>query len=49
MVGVLVIDKEDGDFIFKVVYEGIIDIIKVGIYEIIYSVRDFVGNEVNVI
>ena len=49
MVGVSATDKEDGDLISKVAYEGTIDTTKAGTYEIIYSVRDSVGNEVNAI
>ncbi|MED2034686.1 M4 family metallopeptidase [Bacillus thuringiensis] len=49
MAEVLAIDKEDGDLTSKVAYKGTIDTTKAGIYEIIYSVRDSVGNEVNTI
>lgn len=49
LVGVSATDKEDGDLISKVAYEGTIDTTKAGTYEIIYSVRDSVGNEVNAI
>lgn len=49
LVGVSATDKEDGDLTSKVAYEGTIDITKAGTYEIIYSVRDSVGNEVNTI
>ncbi len=49
LIGVSATDKEDGDLTSKVAYEGTIDTNKAGIYEIIYSVRDSVGNEVNTI
>lgn len=48
MVEVLVIDKEDGDFIFKIKVDGEVDIIKVGIYVLMYMVIDFKGYEVMV-
>ncbi len=48
-VGVSATDKEDRDLTSKVAYEGTIDITKAGTYEILYSVRDSVGNEVNTI
>ncbi|BCC76876.1 DUF5011 domain-containing protein [Bacillus anthracis] len=49
MAGVSVTDKEDGDLTSKVAYEGTIDTSKSGTFEIIYSVRDSVGNEVHTI
>ncbi|WP_232361713.1 M4 family metallopeptidase, partial [Bacillus thuringiensis] len=49
LIGVSATDKEDGDLTSKVAYKGTIDTTKAGIYEIIYSVRDSVGNEVNTI
>ncbi|MEB9903675.1 DUF5011 domain-containing protein, partial [Bacillus cereus] len=49
LVGVSATDKEDGDLTSKVAYEGTIDTTKAGTYEIIYSVRDSMGNEVNTI
>ncbi|WP_436866458.1 M4 family metallopeptidase [Bacillus fungorum] len=49
MVGVSATDKEDGDLTSKVAYEGTIDTSKTGTFEIIYSVRDSVGNEVHTI
>ncbi|TXR90132.1 peptidase M4, partial [Bacillus sp. SH7-1] len=47
MVGVSATDKEDGDLTSKVTYEGTIDTSKPGTFEIIYSVRDSLGNEVH--
>ncbi|MGF9852485.1 M4 family metallopeptidase [Bacillus paramobilis] len=47
MVGVLATDKEDGDVTSNVTYEGTVDISKSGTFEIIYSVKDSVGNEVH--
>lgn len=47
MTGISVTDKEDGDLTSKVAYEGTIDTSKPGTFEIIYSVRDSVGNEVH--
>ncbi|MGZ9769052.1 M4 family metallopeptidase [Bacillus toyonensis] len=47
MVGVLATDKEDGDITSKVEHEGTVDASKSGTFEIIYSVRDSAGNEVN--
>ncbi len=47
MVGVLATDKEDGDVTSNVTYEGTVDISKAGTFEIIYSVKDSVGNEVH--
>ncbi|HFK1681366.1 TPA: M4 family metallopeptidase [Bacillus tropicus] len=49
MAGISVTDKEDGDLTSKVAYEGTIDTSKPGTFEIIYSVRDSVGNEVHTI
>ncbi|MBG0962308.1 M4 family metallopeptidase [Bacillus sp. SRB1LM] len=49
MAGISVTDKEDGDLTSKVGYEGTIDTSKPGTFEIIYSVRDSVGNEVHTI
>ena len=49
MVGVSATDKEDGDLTSKIAYEGTIDTTKAGTYEIIYSVKDSMGNEVNTI
>ncbi|MGN4443681.1 M4 family metallopeptidase [Bacillus cereus group sp. MYBK79-1] len=49
MVGVSATDKEDGDLTSKVTYKGIGDTTKAGTFEIIYSVTDFVGNEVHTI
>ena len=49
MIGVSATDKEDGDLTSKVAYEGTIDTSKTGTFEIIYSVRDSVGNEVHTI
>ncbi|PGU48587.1 M4 family metallopeptidase [Bacillus cereus] len=47
MVGVLATDKEDGDVTSNVTYEGTVDTSKAGTFEIIYSVKDSVGNEVH--
>jgi len=47
MVGVLATDKEDGDVTSNVTYEGTVDTSKIGTFEIIYSVKDSVGNEVH--
>ncbi|EEL82016.1 Bacillolysin / Insecticidal delta-endotoxin protein [Bacillus cereus AH1271] len=47
MVGVLATDKEDGDVTSNITYEGTVDISKAGTFEIIYSVKDSVGNEVH--
>ncbi|WP_395761602.1 M4 family metallopeptidase [Bacillus sp. 3G2] len=47
MVGVLATDKEDGDLTSNVTYEGTVDTSKAGTFEIIYSVKDSVGNEVH--
>ncbi|MEI2316392.1 M4 family metallopeptidase [Bacillus paramobilis] len=49
MVGVLATDKEDGDVTSNVTYEGTVDTSKAGTFEIIYSVKDSVGNEVHTI
>ncbi|MFC9416828.1 M4 family metallopeptidase [Bacillus mobilis] len=49
MVGVLAIDKEDGDVTSNVTYEGTVDTSKAGTFEIIYSVKDSVGNEAHTI
>ncbi|MGG0301766.1 M4 family metallopeptidase [Bacillus albus] len=49
MVGVLANDKEDGDLTSKVAYEGTVDTSKAGTFDIIYSVKDSVGNEVHTI
>ncbi|MGX5477953.1 M4 family metallopeptidase [Bacillus thuringiensis] len=49
MAEVLAIDKEDGDLTSKIKVDGEVDTSKAGTYEIIYSVRDSVGNEVNTI
>ncbi|KZD27377.1 M4 family metallopeptidase [Bacillus cereus] len=49
MIGVSATDKEGGDLTSKVVYEGTVDTSKSGTFEIIYSVRDSIGNEVNTI
>ncbi|HHK5550792.1 peptidase M4 [Bacillus anthracis] len=49
MAGISVTDKEDGDLTSKVTYVGTIDTSKPGTFEIIYSVRDSVGNEVHTI
>ena len=49
MVGVSVTDKEDGDLTSKVMYEGTVDTSRTGTFEIKYSVRDSVGNEVHTI
>ena len=49
MAGISVTDKEDGDLTSKVAYEGTIDTSKPGTFEILYSVRDSVGNEVHTI
>ncbi|MEJ9270016.1 DUF5011 domain-containing protein, partial [Bacillus thuringiensis] len=40
-------DKEDGDLTSKVTHEGTIDTTKADTYEIIYSVKDSMGNDVN--
>lgn len=47
MVGVLATDKEDGDVTSNVTYEGTVDTSKAGTFEIIYSVKDSIGNEVH--
>ncbi|MGE7864298.1 M4 family metallopeptidase [Bacillus mobilis] len=47
MVGVLATDKEDGDVTSNVTYEGTVDTSKAGTFEIKYSVKDSVGNEVH--
>ncbi|HDR7518220.1 M4 family metallopeptidase [Bacillus mobilis] len=47
MVGVLATDKEDGDLTSKIAYEGTVDTSKAGTFEIIFSVKDSVGNEVH--
>ncbi|MGM2816126.1 M4 family metallopeptidase [Bacillus cereus group sp. Bce001] len=49
MVGVSATDKEDGDLTSKVMYEGTVDTSRTGTFEIKYSVRDSVGNEVHTI
>ena len=49
MVGVSATDKEDGDLTSKVTYEGTVDTSRTDTFEIKYSVRDSVGNEVNTI
>ncbi|TPV47360.1 M4 family metallopeptidase [Bacillus dicomae] len=49
MVGVSATDKEDGDLTSKVTYEGTVDTSRTDTFEIEYSVRDSVGNEVNTI
>ncbi|WP_212957995.1 M4 family metallopeptidase, partial [Bacillus sanguinis] len=49
MAGVSATDKEDGDLISKVAYEGSVDTSKAGTFEMIYSVTDTVGNEVHTI
>ncbi|MCU5376031.1 M4 family metallopeptidase [Bacillus cereus] len=49
MVSVSATDKEDGDLNSKVTYEGTVDTSKAGTFEIIYSVKDSVGNEVHTI
>ena len=48
MVGVSATDKED-DLTSKVMYEGTVDTSRTGTFEIKYSVRDSVGNEVHTI
>ncbi|WP_341517780.1 M4 family metallopeptidase [Bacillus paramobilis] len=49
MVSVSATDKEDGDLNSKVTYEGTVDTSKAGAFEIIYSVKDSVSNEVHTI
>ncbi|MBJ7961248.1 M4 family metallopeptidase [Bacillus cereus group sp. N28] len=49
MAGVSATDKEGGDLTSKVTHEGTVDISKAGTYEVIYSVKDFAGNEVTTI
>ncbi|HDR6311580.1 TPA: M4 family metallopeptidase [Bacillus cereus] len=49
MAGVSATDKEDGDMTTKVKVDGEVDTSKAGTFEIIYSVKDSVGNEVHTI
>ncbi|PGB77010.1 peptidase M4, partial [Bacillus pseudomycoides] len=49
MAGVSATDKEDGDLTSKVTVDGKVDTSKAGTYEVIYSVKDSVGNEVTTI
>ena len=47
LVGVTASDLEDGDLTNEVTYEGLVDTTKIGVYEVIYTVKDSANQTVS--